>query len=55
LEDFIDKLCKKAKKEVFVDFPFQKEAFAMYFEDRFTIYTVFGDVQTNQFTVQKSP
>jgi len=54
LEEFIDKLCNATKKDIFVNYPFQSEAFAMYFEDKFTIYTLYGDVNTNTYTVTKS-
>lgn len=49
LERWLNKLAASANKEVYVGFPFPHEAFPMYFEDKFTIYTLFGDVAKNNF------
>lgn len=53
LEKWLNKLAGSSNKEVYVGFPFPHEAFAMYFEDKFTIYTLFGDVATNKFSIMK--
>lgn len=42
-------------KEVYVGFPFPHESFPMYFEDKFTIYTLFGEVDKNNFKILKDP
>jgi len=36
-------LAKVKDKAIFIDFPQQTEAFPMFFEDKFTIYTLYGD------------
>lgn len=33
LEEYLWKLAKQSSKEVYIDLPFLKEAFPMYFED----------------------
>lgn len=53
LEKYVNKLVNMPCKDVYVGFPFQQEAFAMYFEDKFTIYTLWGDVATNKFQLMK--
>lgn len=55
LEKWLNKLASSQNKEVFVGYPFLLEAFAMYFEDKFTIYTLFGDVAKNNFQILKDP
>ena len=35
LEAYLKKLVKAAKKDVYIDFPYQAEAFPMSFEDEF--------------------
>lgn len=52
LEEYLQKLAKATHKSVFIDLPFQLEAFPMYFEDAFSVYTLHGDESTNYFTVQ---
>lgn len=54
LERYLIKLTKQAKKDVFVDFPYQNEAFPMSFEDQFQVYTLFGDYYDNKYTIQIS-
>jgi hypothetical protein len=53
LQNFLNKLVSASNKELYCGFPFQQECFAMYFEDKFNIFTVFGDVESNVFTLQK--
>jgi len=53
LENYLKKLITQSNKEVYIGFPFQQEAFAMYFEDRFNIFTIYGDVETNNFQLMK--
>lgn len=55
LEKWLKKLVKQTNKEVFVGYPFNHEAFPMYFEDKFTIYTLFGEVEKNNFEIRKDP
>ena len=55
LEKWLDKLVRQMNKEVFVGYPFVHEAFPMYFEDKFTIYTLFGEVDKNNFKILKDP
>ena len=55
LEKYLLKLTKQNKKDVFIDFPYQREAFPTCYEDMFNIYTLFGDYYENKFTVQKNP
>jgi len=45
------KLAKQANKEVYIDLPYHREAFPMFFEDAFSIYTLYGDVNSNHFTI----
>ena len=52
LEKYLLKLSKAQKKDVFIDFPFQREAFPMQFEDRFSVYTLYGDYYENNYTIQ---
>ena len=52
LEKYLMKLTKQNKKDVFVDFPYQNEAFPMSFEDQFQVYTLFGDYYENKYTIQ---
>ena len=37
---------------MFIDLPYQRESFPMFFEDAFSVYTLFGDPNSNQFTIQ---
>jgi len=37
---------------VFVDFPYQREAFPLFFEDMFTVYTLQVDFEKNTMIVQ---
>lgn len=53
LEAYLNKLVVATNKEGFCGFPFQKEAFAMSFEDKFTVYTISGDFVNNRFTLLK--
>ena len=55
LEKYLLKLTKQNKKDVFIGYPYQHEAFPTCFEDMFNIYTLFGDYYENKFTVQKNP
>ena len=55
LEKYLIKLTKQNKKDVYINFPYQHEAFPVCFEDMFNIYTLFGDYYENKFTVQKNP
>lgn len=52
LEKYLYKLTKQAKKDVFIGFPNQREAFPMTFEDRFSVYTLYGDYYENQYSIQ---
>lgn len=52
LEKYLMKLTKANKKDVFIDFPHQNEAFPMCFEDQFSVYTLFGDYYENKYTIQ---
>ena len=52
LEKYLMKLTKSAKKDVFINFPHQNEAFPMCFEDQFSVYTLFGDYYENKYTIQ---
>ena len=54
LEQFLWRLAKQSNKQVFVDLPYQREAFPMFFEDAFSVYTLFGDPNSNQFTIQQA-
>lgn len=36
---------------MFINFPYQHEAFPVYFEDRYTIYTLYGDAYNNQYEI----
>jgi len=40
-------------KSIYIDFPNQIEAFPMFFEDKFTMYTLYGDAYSNVFEVRK--
>lgn len=51
LEEYLWKLAKNANKEVYIDLPYHREAFPMFFEDAFSIYTLYGDVNSNNFTI----
>ena len=52
LEKYLMKLTKQTKKDVFIDFPYQNEAFPMSFEDQFSVYTLCGDYYENKYTIQ---
>lgn len=54
LEKYLLKLTKHARKDVFVGFPFQHEAFPMCFEDPLSVYTLYGDYYENKYTIQQS-
>lgn len=53
LEAFAQKFVKQANKEFYVGLPYQIEAFPVSFEDERFIYTVFGDVYTNNYQIHK--
>jgi hypothetical protein len=44
LEKYLNHMVKTGNTEVYVNFPWQQEAFPMYFEDKFHIFTIFGDM-----------
>jgi len=50
----MQKFCTASNKEVYVGFPWLHEGFPMYFEDRFSIYSLYGDAQSNRYTIQRS-
>ena len=52
LEKYLLKLTKQPRKDVFVGFPYQHEAFPMSFEDPLSIYTLYGDYYENRYTIQ---
>lgn len=54
LEEYLGKLAKQKDKHVFVDCPYQKEAWPIFFEDAFCVYTLHGDLNSNQFTIQQN-
>ena len=53
LEDFVYKLAKNPHKDMFIDLPYQIEAFPTDFQDSKNTFTLYGDVYTNQFHVHK--
>ena len=53
MKEFVQRLAKQQDKAIYIDFPEEKEAFPMSFEDKFTIYTLYGDACSNQFEVKR--
>ena len=46
-EDWIYKFAEGKNKELYVKFPYQIEAFPLFFEDPFSIYQMTGNASTN--------
>ena len=53
LERFCNRYIQSSVREIYVDFPFQNEAFPVAFEDKDFVYNIMGDVYGGQFQVKR--
>jgi hypothetical protein len=53
LEMFCNRFIKTSTREVYVDFPYQNEAFPVAFEDKDFVYNIMGDVYGGFFSIKR--
>ena len=53
LEAFVNGFIRMNQKEVYIDFPFQYEAFPTFFENKEFTYTVYGDDVSQIYKIHK--